>query len=33
MNVKKMITGLALSLLLSSGVAVAIDGNGLLLGK
>jgi hypothetical protein len=33
MSIKKIITGLALSMLLSSGVAVAIDGNGLLLGK
>ena len=33
MNVKKMITGLALSLLLSSGDEVATDGNGLLLEK
>ena len=33
MSIKKIITGLAISLLLSSGVAVAIDGNGLLLGK
>tara|TARA_B100000780_G_scaffold151634_1_gene105969 strand:+ start:233 stop:334 length:102 start_codon:yes stop_codon:yes gene_type:complete len=33
MNIKKIITGLTLSLLLSSGVAVATEENGLLLGK